>query len=265
MIVVTGATGNVGCPLMELLGDKAVGVSRPQVDLARPETLEPVLDGAEAMFLLFAGDLLGPDTDIASVLDVAKAGGVRRVVSLSSQGAGTRPAMVPHSRLAGFEEALRQSSLEWTILRPSGFFTNTFAWVRPIREHGVAAAPFADVAIPFVDPADIAAAAAVVLEGGHEGRTYELTGPEAMTPRQRAKALSSAIGTEIRFAEQSAEEARQQMLQFMPPPAVDGTLTILGTPTPEEQQVSVHVRELLGRPAAHFSDWAARNARIFRT
>ena len=156
MIVVTGATGNVGCPLMELLGDKAVGVSRPQVDLARPETLEPVLDGAEAMFLLFAGDLLGPDTDIASVLDVAKAGGVRRVVLLSSQGAGTRPAMVPHSRLAGFEEALRQSSLEWTILRPSGFFTNTFAWVRPIREHGVAAAPFADVAIPFVDPADIA-------------------------------------------------------------------------------------------------------------
>ncbi|NKE60435.1 NAD(P)H-binding protein [Lentzea sp. PSKA42] len=263
MIVVTGATGNVGRPLMDLLGDKAIGVSRPQVDLARPSTLEPAVAGAEALFLLFAGDLLGPDTNIADVLDVAKAGGVRRVVLLSSQGAGTRPGMVPHSRLAGFEEAVRQSSLEWTILRPNGFFTNTYAWVQPIREHGVAAAPFADVALPFIDPADIAAVAAVALEGGHEGRTYELTGPEAMTPRQRAEALSLATGRGIRFVEQSVEEAREQMLQFMPPPVVDGTLTVLGSPTAEEQQVSGHVGQVTGRAATRFADWAARNAKAF--
>lgn len=263
MIVVTGATGNVGRPLMELLGDKAVGVSRPQVDLARPASLEPVVDGAEALFLLFGGDLLGPDTDIASVLDVAKSSGVQRVVLLSSQGAGTRPGMVPHSRMASFEEAVRQSSLEWTILRPGGFFTNTYAWVQPIREHGVAAAPFADVALPFVDPADIAAVAAVALQGGHEGQTYVLTGPEALTPRERAKALSSAIGREIRFVEQPVEEAREQMLQFMPPPVVDGTLTILGSPTAEEQQVSCHVEQVTERKAARFADWAARNAKAF--
>ncbi|MFI6101961.1 NAD(P)H-binding protein [Lentzea sp. NPDC051213] len=259
----TGATGNVGRPLMELLGDKAIGVSRPEVDLARPETLEPAVEGAESLFLLFAGDLLGPDTDIASVLDVAKAGGVRRVVLLSSQGAGTRPAMVPHSRLAGFEEAVRQSSLEWTILRPSGFFSNAYAWVQPVREHGVAAAPFADVALPFVDPADIAAVAAVALQGGHEGRTYVLTGPEALTPVERTKALSSAIGREIRFVEQSAEQAREEMSRFMPPPVVDGTLTILGSPTAEEQQVSDHVEQVTGRKAARFADWAARNAKAF--
>lgn len=252
MIVVTGATGNVGRPLMELLGDKARGVSRPQVDLLRPASLEPVLDGAEALFLLFGGDLLGPDTDIAALLDVAKAGGVRRVVLLSSQGAGTRPGMVPHSRLASFEEAVRQSSLEWTILRPSGFFTNAYAWAG-----GVAAAPFADVALPFVDPADIAAVAAVALRGGHEGRTYVLTGPEAMTPRERAEALS------LPFVEQSAEEAREQMLRFMPPPVVDGTLTILGSPTPEEQQVSRHVEQVTGRAATRFAEWAARNAEAF--
>ncbi|MCP2250872.1 SDR family oxidoreductase [Lentzea aerocolonigenes] len=252
MIVVTGATGNVGRPLMELLGDKALGVSRPQVDLARPETLEPVVDGAEALFLLFGGELLGPDTDIAGLLDVAKAGGVRGVVLLSSQGAGTRPGMVPHSRLASFEEAVRQSSLEWTILRPSGFFTNAYAWAG-----GMAAAPFADVALPFVDPVDIAAVAAAALQGGHEGRTYVLTGPEAMTPRERAKALS------LPFAEQSVEEARAQMSQFMPPPVVEGTLTILGSPTAEEQQVSPHVEQVTGRPATRFADWAARNAGAF--
>jgi uncharacterized protein YbjT (DUF2867 family) len=252
VIVVTGATGNVGRPLMELLGDKAVGVSRPQVDLARPETLEPVLEGAEALFLLFAGDLLGPDTDIAAVLDVAKSSGVQRVVLLSSQGAGTRPDMIPHSRLALFEEAVRQSSLEWTILRPSGFFTNTYAWAG-----GVAAAPFADVALPFVDPADIAAVAAAALQGGHEGRTYVLTGPEAMTPRERAEALS------LPFVEQSVEEARAQMSQFMPPPVVDGTLNILGSPLAEEQQVSDHVEQVTGRQATRFADWAARNAEAF--
>ena len=252
MIVVTGATGNVGRPLMELLGDKAVGVSRPQVDLARPASLEPVLEGAEALFLLFAGDLLGPDTDIAAVLDIAKAAGVRRVVLLSSQVAGTRPEIGSHSLLASFEEAVRQSSLEWTILRPSGFFTNAYAWAG-----GVAAAPFADVALPFVDPLDIAAVAAVVLQGGHEGRTYVLTGPEALTPRERAEALS------LPFVEQSEEEARAQMSQFMPPHVVEGTLTVLGSPLVEEQQVSGDVELVTGRKATRFADWAARNAEAF--
>lgn len=264
MIVVTGATGNVGRPLMKALGDKVVAVSRPQVDLARPETLEPFLREADALFLLFAGDLLGPDTDIDAILDVVKRNDVRQVVLLSSQGAGTRPAMVPHSRLAGFEEAVKESP-EWTILRPSGFYSNTFAWAGSIRSDKTAAAPFADVAIPFIDPADIAAVAATVLsDDGHNGRTYVLTGPEATTPRQRAEAVGRAIGEEIRFVELSAEEASEQMLRFMPPPVVDGTLTILGSPLPEEQQVSGDVATLLHREATTFAQWAARNAPAFK-
>lgn len=264
MIVVTGATGNVGRPLMELLGDKAVGVSRPTVDLSAPATLEPVVAGAEALFLLLGGELLRPDTDVAGILDVAKAGGVRRVVLLSSQGAGTRPGMIPHAVLASFEEVVRQSSLEWTILQPGGFFSNTYAWAESVRVHGVCTAPFADVALPFVDPADIAAVAAAALAGGHEGRTYVLTGPEALTPRERAGALSSVLGRELRFVEQSADEARAQMLQFMPPPVVDGTLRILGEPTAEEQAVGGDVEKVLGRAATGFAAWAERNAAAFR-
>lgn len=259
MIVVTGATGNVGGPLVEMLGDEAVAVSRPRVDLTRPETLAPVVQGADALFLLFAGDLLGPGTDVDGVLGVAKAGGVKRVVLLSSQGAGTRPRTVPHSRMAEFEDAVRGSGLEWTILRPSGFYSNTFAWVEPIRSHGVAPAPFADVAIPFVDPADVAAVAAAVLrDASHAGRTYVLTGPEAMTPRQRAAVLAEALDTTVRFVEQSPEEAAEQMLRFMPPPVVEGTLAVLGTPLQEEQQVSSHVSGVIGRPATTFAAWAAR-------
>ena len=65
------------------------------------------------------------------------------------------------------------------------------------------------------------------------------------------------------FVEQSVEEAREQMLRFMPPPVVDGTLAILGSPVPEEQQVSGHVEQVTGRAATRFAEWAARNAKAF--
>ncbi|MGN9843933.1 NAD(P)H-binding protein [Nonomuraea sp. H19] len=271
MIVVTGATGNVGRELVSLLtaaGEQVTAVSRRpaplpegarlgQADLAEPDGLKAAFDGADALFLLVAGP------DAQAILDAAKAGGIRRVVLLSSQGAGTRPHVYPHP--VAFEEAVRGSGLDWTILRPGGFDSNAFAWAEPIRAHGIAAAPFGDVGLPTIDPADIAAVAAAVLrEDGHSGRTYELTGPQAVTPRERAAAIGEALGTEVRFVEQTREEARAQMLQFMPEPVVEGTLAILGTPTAAEQQVSPDVERILGRAPRAFADWAARNIAAFR-
>jgi uncharacterized protein YbjT (DUF2867 family) len=73
---------------------------------------------------------------------------------------------------------VRDSGLEWTILRPGGFYSNTFAWAGMIRAQRRVTAPFAGVGLPFVDPADVAGAAAAILRGGsHAGRAYELTGP----------------------------------------------------------------------------------------
>ncbi|MFF0309356.1 NAD(P)H-binding protein [Streptosporangium sp. NPDC004379] len=273
MIVVTGATGNVGRSLVRALaeaGERVTAVSRrpadgglPEgvrhvpADLADPESLRPALDGADALFLLVAGE--DPD----GVLKVAAAGGVRRVVLLSSQGAGTRPESYPHPR--AFEDAVRRSGLEWTILRPGGFASNAFAWIEPIRAARTAAAPFGDVGIPFVDPQDIAEVAAAVLrEEGHAGRTYELTGPAPTTPRERARAIGAALGTPVRFVEQSREEAREQMLRFMPEPVVEGTLSILGEPSEAERRVSPDVERILGRAPRPFADWAARNAAAFR-
>ena len=90
-----------------------------------------------------------------------------------------------------------------------------------------------------------------------------LTGPEATTPRQRAEAIATAIGEAVEFTEQTREEARKQMSAFMPEPVVQGTLAILGAPTPDEQAVSGDVARILGRPAAPFAAWAARNAAAF--
>ncbi len=160
---------------------------------------------------------------------------------------------------------MRESGLEWTILRPGGFASNALAWAEPIRAHRTAAAPFAGVGLPVVDPADIAEVAAVVLrQDGHGGRTYELTGPAPVTPRDRAAAIGQAIGAPVSFVEQTPEQARAEMLRFMPEPVVEGTLAILGTPLAAEQRVSLDVERLLGRAPRSFADWAVRNAAAFR-
>lgn len=275
MIVVTGATGNVGRPLVRALvaaGEEVLavsrgvsaldvpeGVGRLQADLAEPESLKPALDGAETLFLLYSGDMLSAGANASDILDAARAGGVRRVVFLSSQGVGTR------RHPPEFEDAVKQSGLEWTVLRPGGFDSNTFLWAEMIRAQRVVAAPFGDVALPTIDPADIAEVAAVALrEAGHGGNTYELTGPTPISPRQQATAIGDALGEPVRFVEQSRAQARTQMLQFMPEPVVEATLDILGTPSAAEQRVSPDVERILGRPPRTFAEWAARNIAAFK-
>ncbi|GHD96065.1 SDR family oxidoreductase [Streptomyces naganishii] len=272
MITVTGATGNVGRELVRILAeggeavtavsrgearDLPVGVPHVRADLADPGSLRPALDGADALFLLVAGD------DPQGVVDAARAAGVRRVVLVSSLGVATRPDAYRHP--AAFETALRGSGLDWTVLRCGGLNSNAFAWAGAIRADRVAAAPFGDVGLPMVDPADVAeVAAAALLQPGHAGAVYELTGPAPTTPRERAAAIGAALGEPVRFVEQTREEAREQMLAFMPEPVVEGTLAILGEPLRAERRVSPDVERVLGRAPRPFAEWASRSTAAFR-
>ncbi|MET8337442.1 NAD(P)H-binding protein [Streptosporangium canum] len=286
MIVVTGATGNVGRTLVRLLteaGEPVTAVSRnitesdvprgvPAVaaDLADPASLRPALDGADAMFLLISGDFTSaagdPSGVVSDLLDEAKARGVGRIVLLSSQGVATRPHSLSHGKMGqSIEDAVRRSGMDWTILRPGGFASNAYAWAESARTRRAVAAPFGDVGLPFIDPADIAEVAAAALRvDGHVGQVYELTGPALTTPRQRAEAIGDALGEPVRFIEQTREEARAQMLEFMPEPVVETTLAIIGEPTPAEQRISPDVERVLGRAPRTFADWARRNAAAFR-
>lgn len=274
MIVVTGATGNVGRPLVQALadageqvtavsrkssyGDVPAGVRRMAADLTDPTGLKEAVDGADALFLLTSGEFLGAGGNVADVLEVARAGGVRRVVLLSSQGVAT--GRYP----SALEDAVKQSDLEWTFLRPGGFHSNTLAWSDLVRTQRMVAAPFADVALPTIDPADIAEVAAETLRyDGHGGRAYELTGPAPISPRDQAAVIADALGEPVQFVELTRDEARAKMLEFMPEPVVESTLDILGTPKPAEQRVSPDVERVLGRPARTFTDWAARNVAAF--
>jgi uncharacterized protein YbjT (DUF2867 family) len=279
MYVVVGASGNVGRTLSATLAASGAtvtavsrgrrplavqdGVRHHRADLEQPESLRSALAGAEALFLLVEG--AGAHLDMREILRIAVAGGVKRVVLQSSQAVGTRPDSPSHAPLRAIEDLVRQSDLGWTILHPGGFASNALAWTESVRDKRMVAAPFGGVGLPVIDPDDIAeVAAAALLDRSHDGRTYELTGPALSTPRERVADLAAAIGEPIEFIDQTPDEAREQMLRFMPAPVVEGTLAILGTPTPPEQRISPDVAEVLGRPPRPFAAWATRNIDAFR-
>ncbi|WP_026922262.1 NAD(P)H-binding protein [Glycomyces arizonensis] len=272
MITVTGATGNVGRPLVQALveaGEEVTAVSRTasrapegvrfhRADLTEPRRLAPALEGSDALFMLTSADFMAGG-DLGEVMAVARTAGVKRVVLLSSQGvaSGRHP--------SSMEDAVRQSGLEWTVLRPGNFASNALQWADSVRDRREVAAPFGDVALPAVDPADIAAVAALALRRpGHGGEVYTLTGPEPVSPRQQAAAIGDALAEPVRFVEEARDRARARMLGFMPGPVVEATLDVLGAPSAAERAVSPDVERLLGRPPRTFADWAARHVTAFK-
>lgn len=279
MIVVTGATGNIGQPLTQALaeaGEQVTAVSRHTAavpdgvrhvvaDLAEPAGLRPALDGAKALFLLLSGDLHATGAAPADIIGEAASAGVRRVVLLSTLGVVTRPFGETRIAMRALEDTLRESGLEWAILRPGGFASNALWWAESVRARQVVAAPFGDIGVPVIDPADIAAvAAACLLEDRHTGAAYELTGPEVITPRRQTEAIAAALGTPVRFHQLTREEAKAAMSRSMPPELADDTLDILGSPSPAESRVSPDVERILGRAPRPFADWAARHVAAFR-
>jgi uncharacterized protein YbjT (DUF2867 family) len=281
MIVVTGATGNVGRPLVRLLakaGEQVTAVSRrvtsadvpatvqaAPADLASAPALRPALEGADAVFLAPAGELLASAGSPGDLIEVIKESGARRVVLLSSQASHTRPQAISHARLRDFEHAVTTSGLSWTVLRPGGFASNTLAYIPSIRTARTVAAPFGDVGLPLIDPADIAEVAAAALrDDRHAGHTYVLTGPSLVSPRQQAAALGTVLGSRLDFTELTRDQALAAMVQFMPEPVAHGTLDILGAPTQEEQSISPDAEKILGRAPRSFAEWAQRNIAAFR-
>ncbi|WP_280255392.1 SDR family oxidoreductase [Nocardia wallacei] len=280
MIVVTGATGNIGRTLVPMLADagekvgavsrgSAVslpdGVDHRRADLADTAQLPSAFAGADALFLLLSGELGFTGPDPAETIRIAADAGVRRVVFLSSLSVVTRPGRLSATRLVDFEAALRNSGLEWTVLRPGGFFSNSFAWADSVRTERAVFAPFGDTGLPHVDPADIAAVAAAALRSPeHAGKVYTLTGPRSVTPREQARALAAGLGEPVRFVELSRAQAFTAMTEFMPGPVAEDTLSILGEPTAAELAVSPDIERVLARPATDYATWVRANLAAFR-
>jgi uncharacterized protein YbjT (DUF2867 family) len=276
MILVTGATGNVGAELVRTLSSAAhpvralsrsvlpsrlsEGVEGAIGDLDRPETLPGALDGVRAVFLLPGYK------DMPGVLAEVRQAGVERVVLLSgssAEGGDMGNAISRYMILS--EAAVRESGVPWTILRPSGFMSNALRWVPQLRAGDVVRAPFAGVRIAVIDPFDVAAVGAEALTSAvHEGRVYRLTGPEPLLPADQVRVLAAVLGRDLTFEGQSDAEARVEMEGTMPTEYVDAFFSFYADGTLDESMVHPTVQELTGMKPRTFERWAVAHADAFR-
>ncbi len=275
MILVTGATGNVGGELVRALAGAGQqvraltraedpeafppGVEQVTGDLNKPESMRAALAGADAMFL-YPGY-----KDMAGTLAEARQAGVRHVAMLSGSSAASGDITNAITRyMSESETAVKESGLAWTMVRSFGFMSNTLQWVPQLRVGDLVRAPFAGVPIAVIDPFDIAAVAAAALtSAGHEGRVYTVSGPESLRPADRARILGEVLGRELRFEGQPDDEARAEMSAAMPAAYVDAFFDFYVTGTLDESQPRPDVADVTGRPPRIFRQWAQAHASAF--
>jgi len=237
-ILVTGATGNVGKELVHQLARAGQRIrvlvrdpsriERDQLievalgDLDKPETLKEALRHIDKIFLI-----TGNTQQDRSVIEAGRESGLRHIVKLSTQEAGWVPVkghgFWHHER----EVLIKASGLAWTFLRPCMFMNTALSWAGAIREKGVVAYPGGSGKIAPIDPWDVAAVAATALtQQGHEGKGYELTGPESLSFGEMTAILSRVLGKPIRYVEQSDEDyARDLLNAHLPQYVVDGLVS----------------------------------------
>jgi uncharacterized protein YbjT (DUF2867 family) len=279
MILVTAATGKVGRHLVTgLLGEGAPvraltrgsgdpglpeGAEPARWDPARPATLTAALAGTTAVFInvTAVGRVIG---DLMTAASLAGTGHAVMLSSLTVQDNGVQPYSIGAHHKA-VEDQVRASGLAATFLRCGGFAANTLAWAPMIRAEGVVRAPYADAATAPLAERDIAAAAVrVLLDDGHAGATYVLTGRESLTQAGQAHAIGAAIGRALRFEELTPEQFRQAAAAYLPPAAADDMLRYLAGYVGRTAQMSPDLEKITGQPATTFADWAAGHAASFR-
>jgi uncharacterized protein YbjT (DUF2867 family) len=275
MILVTGATGNAGGGVINGLleigaevratvrrgSEKRLpgGVEAALADLNDPDSVRRAADGTTAAFLL--SGYKGIDGSLGSLAGA----GVERVVLLSSSAApsGKRDNAVARYHILS-ERAVRDSALPWTFLQPNSLMSNAYRWLPQLENSDVVRAPFGDVAISVIDPDDLGAVAARALTTpDHEGRTYRLSGPEALRPAEQVAILAKYCGRDLRFEGQADEEARAEMEQAMPRAYVDAFFEFFSEGLIDETTVHPTIKLVTGREPHSFEQWAEAHAEAF--
>ncbi|MBW1595784.1 NmrA family NAD(P)-binding protein [Streptomyces sp. JJ38] len=266
--LVTGATGNTGRHVVAELvrrGERVRALTRnpaaatqhlpPEVELAAgthtaPETLDAALDGVGRLHITLTAGLadVGPEL-VRRAVDA----GVRRITVLWGGYVGP------------VEQAVEQSGVEWTRLEAQEFMSNTLTWAESVRSEGVVREPY-DQPSAVVHEADIGAVAATaLLEDGHAGQIYNLTGPQPLTPRERVAILSRAVGRDIAFVPITHERAVDRLMATgASREEAEYVIGWYAKPDESATTADATVERVTGRPARAFEAWVAENAHRFR-
>ncbi len=277
MILVTGATGNVGRQVVQQLA--AAGAPVRAVSRNPERTDWP--PGVEAV----AGDLttglpvevfrdvtalhLFPVTQGApEAVAAAAAAGVRHVTVLSSLAADSDEHGPLSRRHLDVEQAVAASAMTWTFARPGMFMTNTRQWAPLIRTEGLVRQPYADSVTAPIHEADIAAVvvAGLLEPDRHAGRAYELSGPEALSQLERTEVLSRVLGVELRFVELTRDQARAELLQspWMSENLADALLGLWASSVGvRDGLVLPGVEDATGHPPRSFATWVSEHREEF--
>jgi uncharacterized protein YbjT (DUF2867 family) len=274
-VLVTGATGNIGRPLVTLLADagaKVRAVTRRPDRLSLPAGVDVVtsasagLGGADAVFL--NSRALGDD--LATVVKRAHSEGVTRLVALSAINADDDFSLQP-SRFRGdrnkeVEQLAVDSGLEWVSLRPAAFTSSVAAmWSVQLQAGDVVRGPYASASLAPIVERDIAAVAAQVLLTDHlNGRKIELTGPHTFTNAELVDVIGAILDRPLRYHEVPPEIVRQQFVGLGFPAAfADAYIAYLATTVDKPAEITHEVETILGRPAESLANWIADHRALF--
>lgn len=274
-VLVVGATGKVGSVLVHLLEQQAIAVraasrtppvQKSQVpttqsvhlDLERTESFDSALEGVATVFLMARPGDEHPESAAIPLMSAMKRSGVKRVINLTAMGCEMRPDF----GLRRVELALEASGLAWTHLRPNFFMQifcsgPHFAQISRLRQIRL---PAANAAVSFIDARDVAAVAAkCIVESGHDGQAYTLTGGEALTHGNITAAITKVANATVAYVALTEDEARVEFAKAgLPAENVErliGFYRIVRTGL--AGVVSPDVQKLLGRAPRTFAEFVA--------
>jgi uncharacterized protein YbjT (DUF2867 family) len=279
-ILITGATGNTGSGLVPALRSagvdvrafvrdeskaqplKDMGVEIVVGDLDQPQTIDPAVEGVDKIYLLTWN---GPSQaqQAQNVIEAAKRVGNPHLVRHSMWGSEKSRIIKQGDQV---EEAVKSSGLPWTLLKPTFFMQNTMMAAQTIASDGVIYWYMKDGKLGMIDVRDIVDVALAVLTGsGHEGKSYILTGPEAISFHDVASTFSKVLGKEVKYVSVPGEAVLESMVGMgFPEWIAKGYVEVFeGFSENFANRVTDNVATLTGHPARSFEQFARDFAQVF--
>jgi uncharacterized protein YbjT (DUF2867 family) len=282
VILVTGATGTIGRPLVHLLsaaGEQVRALARhpdalpPGVevvggDLSRPDTIATALQGVTSLFVhpRAVGAAAAPP-----LLALAADCGVKNVAVLSALNVDddltSQPSRANGDRNKEVEDAVAASGLSWVSVRSGSFAASTLTmFAAQVRNGDVVRGPYAAFADAPIHEADVASVLAVALrDGGLAGQRISVTGPQSLTHAQMVATIGEVIGRPLRYDEMSPTEAADGLVAHgLPRPFAEAIMARYARELARPAPITDSVEQILGRPAHTYAEWVVDHAAAFQ-